>query len=315
MSLNYNITKSNNNYKKNKSLSNNYFFNNKSSKLHSFITTKNKYDDFELTIVPYKTILYQGTDFNFEGNKKSINDYYNYYNKRHNGAYFLSSYKVASLYGINKDFSNIIYTTIPDKNEIIKTVNTYEYIYPLYYIKGNRGVNIKYTLNKNLILINIGNINNVRKLWNIIKSLNIDDNDKKEEYLDTIFNTCGVYEKSNGYLKPPTIAKRISNDDSDDELVKLFINIFKPYFKLNYKLDIDGWIYYSKNEDNFHDEILIIDNKSLIFKDMKKLPSTLYKGLLSYEEFKKKMEPLKIKNNSSIKKNTVLSNYCIVKYK
>lgn len=315
MSLNlYKKNTYNNNLKKNKSLSNNNYLTNKASKLHSFITTGNKYTDFEITMVPYKTILYQGTDFNFERDKKSIDDYYNYYNKRHNGAYFLSSYNVASLYGINKDFSNIIYITIPDKKEVKNPVNTYEYIYPLYYIKGNRGINVKYNLNKNLILIDIGNIKNVIKLWNIIKSLNIDD-DIKEEYLDTIYNTCGVYEKSNGYSKPPTTAKRISNEDSDDDLVNLFIKIFKPFFKSNYKIDIDGWIYYSRSQDNFHDEILILDNKPLIFKDIKKIPSTLYKGLLSYEEFKKKMEPLKIRHNSSVNNNTVLSNFCSIKPK
>ena len=143
------------NSRKAKSLSDNKGLSHKGEFLNRFITTNDKYDDFELTILPYKINLYQGTDFNFEGGKKTIDDYYDYYNKRHKGAYFVSSNKVASIYGINKTASKIIYGLLPDKDRIDKftKINQYQYAYPLYYIKGNEdGATIRYTLNKNLNL-------------------------------------------------------------------------------------------------------------------------------------------------------------------
>ena len=70
---------------------------------------------FNITMVPHKSNLYQGTDFQFnlhEPKEVYINRYFDYYNKRHNNAYFVASKKTASRYGLNLDFSNIIYTTI-----------------------------------------------------------------------------------------------------------------------------------------------------------------------------------------------------------
>ena len=47
---------------------------------------------------------------------------------------------------------------------------------------------------------------------------------------------------------------------------------------------------------------------------MKTLPPTIYKDIPSIEEFKDIMKHKKVYNNASIKYNTVLSNYCIVRY-
>jgi len=287
-------------------------FSNKGSKLHIFLTSENTYSKFELTYVPYNTILYQGTDFNFNENSK-IEEYYNYYNKRHRGAYFLSSYNIASIYGINKDYSHIIYITIHTLNEIKNQINRYKYIYPLYYIKGYKGTNIKYTLNKNLKLIDIGNIKNIEYLWFIIISLNI-SNDKKKKYIELLYDTIAkITSLKDIYDKPPTIAERNSIDTSDDDLVLFFKKYIIIYFKKNYNIELDGWIYYNNSVlNNFHDEILLFNNSALVYKSKERLSNKIYNNIPTLEEFMKSMESKKINNNSSIKYNTILSNYCNV---
>jgi hypothetical protein len=79
-----------------------------------------------ITIVPQRTHLYQGVSFEFNlsiPSDKQIQEFYNYYDKRHNGAYFLSSQKVASTYGLDMDYSNIVYTTIPGPDEVENPTN------------------------------------------------------------------------------------------------------------------------------------------------------------------------------------------------
>ena len=125
-----------------------------------------RYTVLDITIVSNKIALYQGTDFDFKN--KTDEEYLDYYNKRHNGAYFLSTNKVASIYGTNNDFSNIIYSTFPDNEDIEKRKMNYEYIYPLYYIDGPRGYNIEYGLKRPLNLIDIGNLKNILTLLKII---------------------------------------------------------------------------------------------------------------------------------------------------
>jgi len=309
MSLKHNKTIiSSKELKKYKSLSNDNFISNKSSKLHSFFTSSDKYKDFELTYIPYKTYLYQGTDFDFENDKKTIEDYYKYYNKKHNGAYFLSSEKIASLYGSNKDFS-IVYITIPSNKEIENPLekNKNEYIYPMYYIKGNeqnKGVNIKYTLNKNLILLDIGNLKNLIFIWNLIYNYSINSHDKNVNIF-TLYKTCSIM-VIDMYNKPPEKVYRNSNYKNDNDLILLFLDFIIPIFKSIYNINIDGWIY---KGDNINNEILLINNKSLIFKNKTNLSINLYKDLLSIDEFKESMRNKKIENNDNIKPNTILSNF------
>jgi len=279
---------------------------NKSFRIHSFFTSEDKYHNFVLTYIPYNTILYQGTDFNFDN--KTINDYYEYYDKKHDGAYFLSTYEAASMYGRDKDLSNIIYMTIPTNNEIENPIDNYDYIYPLYYIKGHRGVNIKYKLKKNLKLLDIGNLINNILLWFIIKTLNISD-DIINNYIDILYATCIHKPFDNNtfdiYNEFPKDTYRNSYIKTDDLLVKLFLDLFIPYFKSTFNIDLDGWIYRGLE---FHDEIMLVDNSSLIFQNKSKLPSTFYKDIPTMEEFMKIMDKKKIKNNSSIKNNTILNN-------
>lgn len=292
------------NRRKVKSVSYNKSISNKSTKLHSFITTGNKYNDFELTLVPNKTSLYQITDFDFEEGKKTIKDYYNYYNKKYNGAYSLSSYKVASINAKNTDKFKIIYTTLPNEKDLNTHTkkNNYEYIYPLYFIETPTTI-IKYTINKNLNLIDIGNLKNVIELWNIINSLNI-PNFEKEEYKLILYKSCAVINTNFSY-NPPNKLLRNKTEENDIKLSNLFINIFKQYFKLLYNIDINGWIFYNKKED-FNDEIVITDSKLLIFN--KFIRSKDYLGIPLYDEYKKKHDTYKIKINSIKNFRLLLSN-------
>ena len=277
------------------------------SKLRNFFTKQ--FNNLSITVVPEKTSLYQGTDFDFKEN--SHQDYFKYYDKRHNGAYFVSSYKIASLYGLNKDYSNIVYLTLPDNALIARPTNKYEYIYPLYYNPGVRGSNVKFSLNKSLYLIDIGNIENIKVLWEIIESLDI-DKDTNEDYKDIIFNTCAIYDKTLGYKLPPKVARRQSREEYDEKLVDLFLNVFIPVLKQSQKTNIDGWIYYDDNDKKFHDEILIASNKPLEIKKITTLRHSIY-NIPTREQFLKSIEHKKIKNDISVKPNTILSNYCIIK--
>ncbi len=281
----------------NKSLSNR-------SVLHNFMTKS--FQDFEITIVPPNVKLYQGTDFDFKN--KTIEEYYDYYNKRHNNAYFVSTQKTASLYGINKDFSNIIYTTVPDKSNISSPTNKYDNIYPLYYIPGSRGYNITYKTKGNIILLDISKVKNLRKIWDIINELypNKDDN---ENYKDILYSTVLKYDKTNGYNIFSNNPYRTSFDDDDDKLVEFFINDLVPYFKTKYNISLNGWIYYKTDDNIFPSEICILRREEVLnFIEKTTISPSLYKDLPTRDDFLKTIEKRKIKNNSSIKKNTILSN-------
>jgi len=292
--------------RENKSLSSHSISN--ISQLHKFMVKE--YKDFNITIIPPNVKLYQGTDFNFDN--KTINEYYKYYNQRHNNAYFVSTQKVASLYGLNMDFSNIIYITVPDNNDISNPTNKYDTIYPLYYIPDIKGTNIQYRTIGNVILLNIGDLKNIEKIWNIINEL-FTDTDKNEEYKDILYSTVLKYDKNKGYHTFSGNLYRRSIDKDDDNLVNFFNEILAPYFKTNYNIHLNGWIYYKHGTNIFADEICILNRSVLEFTDKKQLPSTVYKGIPTRDNFLKSIKDKEIKNNSSIKYNTILSNYCVIK--
>lgn len=307
------------NSKKNskKSLSSKPISNN--SKFKKFLTiNKNNNNNslpIEITIVPSRTNLYQGTDFNFSklSDSNKIKKYFEYYDKKHNGSYFLGSKNVASLYGKNLDFSDIIYTTIPDFDSVNKPIHEYDDIYALYYNDYIRGSNIKYNFNNDLYLIDIGNIKSLYILFKIIFDSHLS---KKEDYLYTLQYTC-LYKCGIDFSRissMPSFDKfmslkpyRYSYPDTDDELVEIFKEIFRPYFNKNYGLNIDGWIYYQSIDNTFHNEILLLTRDKLIIKDIKTYTPTFY-NLPTRKEFIESLKNRKVKNNKSIKYNTILSN-------
>ena len=290
-----------------KSLSNN-------SELKHFINKNFKIniegDDFKLniSIVPSNTNLYQGTTYNFD--EKKLNEYYDFYNKRHNGAYFLTSYKYASLYGINETTNNIIYITIPDENNVKNPTRKYEYIYPLYYLDDTIGTNINFKSGNNLFLFNIGSLSNVKILFKIIYSLNHISDEKKEDYISILFATCAKEERNFKMGDYPIKSKRTSFDKSDDELVLLFKKIIIPYIKKEFNIIVDGWIYYNNKIDDLHDEIMILSNEKLIYKKFFREYLTFKNtNIPSRKEFIERMSINKIKYDKKIPYNTILNNY------
>jgi hypothetical protein len=150
-----------------------------------------------ITVVPQRTYVYQGVDYKFKwhlGKEKYMEDFYNVFNNNQDGAYFVSSRKAASMYGLQKDLSIVVYTTIPDKTAIKRPTNEAKYIYPLYYIPGQRGSNIKYKFKKDMYLLDIGDIKNIQFLWSVINDMDI-DKQTKEEYKEVLYNTCAHYTK------------------------------------------------------------------------------------------------------------------------
>jgi hypothetical protein len=273
---------------------------------------KNDNTGLNITIVPQRTHLYQGVSFEFDlsiPSSKKIQEFYNYYNERHNGAYFLSSQKIASKYGLDMDYSNIVYTTIPGPDEVEHPTNKYEHIYPLYYIPGRRGSNIKYKLTKDLYLIDIGDIQNIQFIWHLIQDLGIDDK-TQDEYYDLLFQTCAEYDDNIHQSSPrhlPIKCARTSYDFTDKLLVLFFQDVLVPVLKSKYKINIDGWIYY--NTQHFHEEILLVNNTYLDFQNVTKMKATTYDDIPTVTQFKKSMQYKRKLYNESIRKNVILSNF------
>jgi len=291
----------------NKSILQKYFNNKIKSKI-------NDNDTIDITIVPMKSKLYQGTDFKFNQNddiETKTKKYFNYYDKRHNKSYFVGSDKIASMYGKNLDFSNIIYVTVPDSELVRNPKYIYKYIYPLYYNDDIRGSNIIYKLKDNLNLLNISDINVVRKLWNILH--NMKDTKKSNEYKDTLKFVCAHDDCDEDV--PPLKTRRYSMDKYDDQLVEIFKEILVPYIKENYGVNIDGWIYFMNKDEHFHDEILLINNKKLYIYDIKTYIPSFYKDLPTRKQFLDTIKHKMIMNNDSIQDNTILSNYVRIKHK
>ena len=272
------------------------------------ITIKDLDLNFDITIVPNRTYVYQGVTHIFDYSKPKdeyVKDFYkNYYDPRNHKAYFVSSDKSASLYGIKKDTSNIIYTTIPDNDDVNNRTNNHKYIYPLYYIPGTRGTNIKYKLKKDLYLLNIGDPKTIRLLWNIIENIEYTEKDEIDEFdraslKDLLVVTCaeaghespiktimpdGKIKKTWGERKVmPTKCERLSNDDTDKKLVIFFQSKLAPFLK-KHKVHIDGWIYYNVKGDNFHDEILLLSNKYLDFHSTREVKPTTYNNIPTFAE-------------------------------
>jgi hypothetical protein len=268
-----------------------------------------------ITIVPQRTHFYQGVSFDFDSLSpdQHIQEFYNHYDKRHNGAYFVSSQKIATRYGLDLDYSNIVYTTIPGPNELKNPTNSYQHIYPLYYIPGIRGSNIKYKLKKDLYLIDIGDINNIHFIWHLIQNIGIDDK-KQDDYFNLLFETCAEYSHKihkSSMKSLPTNCVRTSNNISDEDLVLFFQNVLVPAIKSKYNINIDGWIYY--NTQHFHEEVLLINKDHLDFQNVTKMKPTTYDNIPTITQFKKSMEDKKITYEKPIHKNIILTNFVQIK--
>ena len=190
-------------------------------------------DDFNVTIVTERTHLYQGTNYDFK--MKGSDKFFDYYDTRHNGSYFVSSNIIASKYGIN--------------NKDLK--------------QGEEGYNIRYKLKRLLKLINIGDLNNIRTLYHIIAD---DTSLSKAEKIKASFilnAACSDFIGISHY--EPEGVNRSSEWSVDNELVLNFKKYYIPYFKSKYNIRIDGWVSFNVSEySGFRDEILVISREPLI---------------------------------------------------
>ena len=156
-----------------------------------------------------------------------------------------------------------------------------------------RGTDLQFKIIKELKLIDIGSLNNMKIIWNIIDNISLnninDRNNKlysyiKDNYLADnkklsynsdikdpkvlpdiaylykmlLVETCVNYDRSpNTKIKFPTKCIRKSDEVYDKKLIDLIKSIDD---------NIDGWIHF--NTEDFHDEIMIFDvNKHLKYID------------------------------------------------
>jgi hypothetical protein len=156
-----------------------------------------------------------------------------------------------------------------------------------------RGTDLQFKIIKELKLIDIGSLYNMRKIWDIIDSISLKNiNDKKSKiynyiksnylvdnkkiginsdikdskilpdiahlYKTLLVETCVNYARSpNTKIKLPTKCIRKSDEVYDKKLIDFIKSIDD---------NIDGWIHFTT--EDFHDEILIFDvNKHLKFID------------------------------------------------
>lgn len=249
-----------------------------------------------LTTVPRGSSLYQGAVYKFDTKKSTpemAEDYYkNYYDKRNNGAYFVSSKHVADIYGKNVDESKIIYAAMPDFDADI-TTGQQEYLYPLCYVPGIRGSRVKYTTTADLLLLDIGRLENVRFLWSITEMLQKPDKKFQQEVL---IETLIKYDPD--HVGPPNAVHRKSSNCFDPELLKFLKDYAIPYVEKFYNIKLHGYIYNSVEVNTFHDEICLMDRSHLHFDSLDISPSTKYRDLPTLEEWKSMHSAEKIPNTT-----------------
>jgi len=219
-------------------------------------------EGYELTKIDKGINLFNGVTKKL----KTLEDINDYVKTRHNGAFFLANKKIASMYGSLKDKFYIVY---------------HDGI-PAYYNDGERGTDLRFELTKTIYLLDIGNINNIKKLWHLIKDTF--DADLIKKYHQIILKTCVEYNPDNEI--EPQICFRTSYDLYDNQFVDLLCNNIIPLLKTN-GITIDGWIYYKEIYNLFHNEILLCDaiNKMVFVNKYQPKKTQRPKDIPSYEEY------------------------------
>jgi hypothetical protein len=299
--------------------------------------------NLEIIKIPNSASLYQGTDFTFNNletrksetdllkrntiifknehnyiqninfTRSDINAYYQYYNKRNHGAYFLSSYEVANIYGLDKEYSSIVYASVIDYNKMKSPLNKINQIYPLYFIP-KKCYTIKYLITKELNLLDIGNINTIQLIWillhnKVLFNLNGTKLTDREisDYKYSLCNSCANDEgETDTDTQPPCCAKRVSDITDDRILVKLFKILHYYFFKKG--ITINGWIY---NGKTFHEEICLIDNEHLKIEEIHSRNIVAPKGIPTYDRYMENIRSKIIPYNEKSKINNILHNYII----
>jgi hypothetical protein len=215
------------------------------------------------------------------------------------------------------DLSNIVYTSMIDVNNIENPSKklTGKYMYPLYYIplKGNT---IKYKINKPVYLLNIGDIQNIKTIYNIIDTSPLVKNEEDRAFFKAnLYTSCcntirtKEYEYFYDIKECPEIANRYSLQGPDQVLLEIFKDIIIPTFKSK-DININGWIYYT-TKGQFHDEIALDSNEYLTFENIftTKINKNTYKDIPSIDEFKASLEDKKVLYDEISAKNYIILSY------
>lgn len=158
-----------------------------------------------------------------------------------------------------------------------------------HYGTKNKGVDLQFKIVKPIKLIDLSDFTNIQTIWKFFRHISIDQLDKypyiqdlyeksknekirkkypnendyfnffiEQNFREIIVETIGNfdYDKSTKSLRSPTKVHRRSAEWFDHELVKTICNVFKD--------QCDGWIYFTTQGDDFHDEILVCDAKYFI---------------------------------------------------
>lgn len=197
--------------------------------------------------------------------------------------------------GIKIDISKAEWdeSVVNDKNKVFITQSSFfadKKIASLYGTKTKNpkmtGIDLQFYIQEDIKLLDISDIRNIKRLWNHFKKIQIENVDdypylseiyKKEhikwmkseiqkkkyptekdffekfknDYVyEIIVQTIGNLEyDSNKQIKTPTKCKRCSVDYMDLELVDVICKLLN--------CEIDGWIYFKQEDNDFHDEILL----------------------------------------------------------
>lgn len=172
-----------------------------------------------------------------------------------------------------------------ENHDITKLKSNYfadKFVASHYGIKQD-GYDLQFKIINDIKLVDISDDNNIQKIYSTLKSLTEEQllqysfikdnyNEEKQKWLkkeklqekypifldyfikqnllEIIIETIGEYihDPLLKTFKSPKKAQRKSSEWFDEELEKIICNIFN---------NVDGWIYFLKDEDDFHDEIYI----------------------------------------------------------
>lgn len=278
---------------------------------------KAKRGGFQIYIFKENLSLYHGTIANTsdKGDDKLWVD--NIINNRLDVAFnrplFLSNKQTADAYGTGVDKTELHLLNLTD-NEMQDDVQDKNVI-PLFYVPKPHGVTLQFKVVKDICLFDIGNVDNMRKLWNMINSMQLnelqqywsyvfrghkyyDDNMIKNAIYTLLTRTC-VQDRGNtkniGNLIPQTITyskrkprqcNRQSKFDTDQQLTK-----FLCTFLHQNNINVDGWVFFQhdlggKEVTRFHSEVMLCNpSKSITFKKAHYIPDTVYMDIPTRDEF------------------------------
>ena len=99
-------------------------------------------------------------------------------------------------------------------------------------------------INKKLTLINMNEISNIQKIWNMIYISTFFTEIQKNKLKNVLYNICIKFINYLGICNAKTY-KNYQN-----EMNKLFKDFIIPVLKSKYNLKVDGFIYHSNNRMN-----------------------------------------------------------------